>query len=172
VTICLNKYMKRLVAKVTYKYDVQANNLELHGMCSSDEVEGRVFLLKTSVRLWWFVASSTSFTDKGSESVSVSDNRWLLDGTRNVVVGEAELVCQRLNQVRRGTDGVVNNSVPSWSSHTLLGGHRNQIELVDVHVSDGRVNHSSWKWVLEAAWVSSKESGVDSLACVDVHESG
>ena len=118
------------------------------------------------------MTSATSFSDQGSKSVSVSDHRWLLDGTRNVVVSEAELVGERLNQVWRGLNGVVDHGVTSWSGHTLFGSNRNQVELVDVLVSDGLVYASSWKWVLEAAWVSSKESGVDSLACVDVHQGG
>lgn len=135
----------------------------------SDEVESRVLLLKASMGLWWVVATTTSFSDKGSKSVSISHDRWLLDGTAHIVVGEAKLVSEGFDQVRRRADGVIDNSVTSWSSHTLFGSHRNQIELVDVFVSDGRVNDGSWKWVLEAAWVSSEESCVHSLTGVDVH---
>ena len=139
---------------------------------TSDEVEGWVLLLEASMRLWWLVASSTSFSYQSSESVSISYNGRLLDGSTDIVVSEAEFVSERFDQVRRCLDCVIDNSVPSWCGHTLLGSHRNQIELVDVFVSDGRVNNGSWKWVLEAAWVSSKESSVDPLACVDVHELG
>ena len=161
------------MAKVTNKYDVQAKQFGIFSEGGlSDEVESWVFLFEASMRLWWVVATTTSFSDEGSKSVSVSDDRWLLDGTAHIVVGEAEFVCEGFDHVRRSANSVIDHGVTSWSRHALFGGHRNQVELVDVLVSDGRVYDSSWKWVLEAAWVSSKESGVDSLACVDVHESG
>ena len=148
------------------------NNLEISEGELSDEVESGILLLKARMGLWGLVASATSFSDKSSKSMRVSDGRGLLDGSTDVVVGEAELVGQGLNQVRRGADGVIDDGVPSWSRHALLGSHRDEIELVDVLVSDGRVNDCSWKWVLVAAWISSEEPGVDSLAGVDVHERG
>lgn len=42
----------------------------------------------------WLLVSSSTLTYKSSKSVSVSDARRLLDGTRDVVVGVAKFVSQ------------------------------------------------------------------------------
>jgi hypothetical protein len=47
------------------------HNLEYTGL--SDEVESGVLLFEASVRLWRLVSTSTSFSDKGSKSMSISD---------------------------------------------------------------------------------------------------
>lgn len=65
---------------------------------------------------------------------------------------------------------VVDDSVPSWSSHALTSSNRDKVEFVNVLVSDCAVNDCSWQWVLEASWSTSEDSGVYSLASVDVHQ--
>jgi len=74
--------------------------------------------------------------------------------------------------VRRCSDGVVDDSVAGWSRHALSSSHRDEIELVDVLVCDRSVHNGSRERVLEAANISSEESGVDSLAGVDVDQLG
>ena len=44
------------------------------GFGLSDEVESRILLLKARMGLWWVVATASSFSDKCSESVSISDD--------------------------------------------------------------------------------------------------
>ena len=138
----------------------------------SDEVEAGVLLFEAGMYHWWVVSATSSLSDKRSESVSVSDDGRFFDGSAHVVVGEAQLVGERFEQVRRGSDGVVDNGVPSWGGHALSSSHRNQVELVGVFISDSRVYNGSWQWVLEPANISSEESGVDSLAGVDIEELG
>ena len=136
----------------------------------SDEVEGRILLLEAGVDNWWLMTSGSSLTDKRSEPVSVSDDGRFLDGSADVVVGEAEFVSQRLDEVRRGLDVIVDDGVSCWRGHSLSSGDRDEIELVGVLVGDVRVDDSAWNWVLEASWLASEHSHVDSLAHVDVHE--
>lgn len=137
---------------------------------NSDEVESWVFLLETNVRLWWCLASTSSLTDHSGKSVSVSDDWWLLDGSWNVVVSEAKLVGQRFDQMRRVPYGVIDHGVPSWSTHSLLGSYWDKIKLIDVLVSDLSIDNRSRKRVRESANITAKESCVNSLLGVDVHE--
>ena len=138
----------------------------------SNEVETWVFLLEAGVHHWWCVTTPSSFSDKRGKSVSVSDNRRFFDGSAHIVVGKAQLVGERFEPVRRRSNGVVDNGIPSWSGHTLFSCHRNQVELVGVFIGDSRVYYGSWQWILEAANIASKEPCVDSLAGVDVQELG
>lgn len=85
----------------------------------SDEVEAGVFLLEAGVHGWWGMALASSLTDESSKPVSIPDDGRFLDGTTDIVVGEAELVGQRLEHVWRSTDCVVDHGVSSWSTHTL-----------------------------------------------------
>ena len=54
----------------------------------------------------------------------------------------------------------------------MLGSYRDQIELIDVFVSDLSINNRSRKRVLESANITSKESGINSFLCIDIHELG
>ena len=72
--------------------------------------------------------------------------------------------------MRRSPNGVVDNGVPSRSGHSLFSGNRNQVELVGILVSDGRVYNGSWEWVLESTRRSCKESGVHPLTGVHVKQ--
>lgn len=116
--------------------------------------------------------SSSSFTDKCCQSVGISDNRWFLDSTRDIVVSVAELVGEVFNFVRRSTNAVVHNSVTSGGSHALTSSHRHKIEFVDVLVCDLLVADSSWHWILESARLTTKQASVDSLGGIDVEELG
>ena len=139
---------------------------------ASDEVETGVLLLEARMGLWGVVASSTSFSDEGSKSVGVPDDRGFLDGTTHVVVSVAQLVGEGLDLVRGGGNAVVDHGVPGRSGHSLASGNRHKIELVDVLVNNRGVDHSSWHWVLEASWLTREDPGVDPLGGVDVHQLG
>lgn len=104
--------------------------------------------------------------------MSVPNTGGLLDGTTDVVVCEAQLVGELLDDVRRSLDIIVDDGVASGRRHSLFGGNGYEVELVSVLVGDGGIDHSTWHWVLEPSGVTSKESGVNSLACVDVHQLG
>ena len=72
----------------------------------------------------------------------------------------------------RGSDGVIDHSVPGGSTHSLLGGYRDEVELIDIFVSDLSIDNRSRKRVGESANITAKESCVHSFGCVDVHEFG
>jgi len=116
------------------------------------------------------VSTTSSLSHKCGESVSVSDDRGLFDSSTHIVVGEAQLVGERFEHVRRCPDGVVDNCVPSRRGHTLSGCNRNQVELVGILVGDGRVYNGSWQWVLESTDVACEESGVHPLTGVHVEQ--
>jgi len=127
-------------------------------------------LLEALVDNWRFFASASSLTNKCGESVSVPDDRWLLDGTTHVVVGPAQLVGELLDLVRRVFDVIVDDCVSGGSGHSLSGGDRNEIELVGVLLSDVSVDDSTWLRILETASATSEESRVHSLADVEIHQ--
>jgi len=102
--------------------------------------------------------------------VGISDDRWFFNGATDVVVGEAELVGERFDQVWGAADAIVNHSVTSRAGHTLFGSDGDEVELVGVLVGDCGVDHCSWERILVAAGLTCKEPSVDSLAAVDVHE--
>lgn len=136
----------------------------------SDEVEAGVLLLEAGVGLWWLMAAASSLSYQGGKSVGVADYGGFFDGSTDVVVGEAELVGERFEQVGRGADGVVDDGVASWAAHTLFRGDGDKVELVGVLIGDSSVDHGSRKRVLVASNVTCEEPGVDSLAGVDVDE--
>ena len=74
--------------------------------------------------------------------------------------------------MRRGSDGVVDDSVPGGSTHSLLGCYRDEVELIDILVSDLSIDNRSRKRVGESANITAKESCVHSFGRVDVHELG
>jgi len=102
--------------------------------------------------------------------MGVPDARGLLDGTRHVVVGVAQLVRQALNLIRTCTDGVIQHSEPRWGRHALASSNRHKVELVDILVSDDRVDDSSSHGILEVADCTIEDPGVHSLARIDVHQ--
>ena len=67
-------------------------------------------------------------------------------------------------------DVIIDNCIPSWSWHALSWSNRYQVEFIGILLSDLTINHCSWKWIRVATWLSSKQSSVDSLAAIDVHE--
>lgn len=102
--------------------------------------------------------------------MGVPDAGGLLDGPADVVVGVAEFVGEQLNLVGGLADGVVDHGVAGGSRKALLGGCGNEVELVDLLVSDGGVNHSPRLRVLELPYVSPKQTSVHPLAHINVHE--
>jgi len=139
---------------------------------SSDEVEARVFLLKASVDHWGSTSFTSSFTDEGCQSVGVADARGLLNSTRDVVVGVAELVSEELDLVWALLNLVIEDGELGRSSHALLGGDGNKVELVGVLINDGGVDDSTSCRVSETAYSTSEDSSVHALASVNVHELG
>jgi hypothetical protein len=97
-------------------------NLESHEV--SDEVELWLLVLEVLMHYRWLLVSSSTLTYKSSKSVSISDTRGLLDGTRDVVVSVAKFVGQQLNLVWGRPYGVIDDGEPSWSSHALTSSHR------------------------------------------------
>ena len=77
----------------------------------SNVVEGRFLLLKVNVGLRGFLALAASFSNECSQSVSIPDARGFFDGARDIVVGVAELIGQKLNLVWRLLDAVIQDSV-------------------------------------------------------------
>lgn len=136
----------------------------------SDVVEGGLLGLKVTMWLRRFLSFTTSLTDQGCKSVSVSDGGGFFDGARHVVVGVAEFVGQEFDLVRGVSDAVVKDGVPHWGCQALLSGSRHKEELVGASVSDGTIDHSARHRVLEGANISSEDTSVDSLGDVDVHE--
>lgn len=101
--------------------------------------------------------------------MGVADAGGLFDGSRNVVVGVAQLVGKVLNLVGRRSNRVVQYSKPSRGGHTLLGSHRDQVKLVHVLVSHTRINDGTGQRILKGADLTIKDSSVDTLAAIDVH---
>jgi len=118
------------------------------------------------------MSSSASLTNQSRQSVCVPYHRGFLDSTAHVVVCEAKFVSQVLDQVRRRTNSIVDDRVPSGSAHALLGCYRDQVELIDVFVSNLSVDNRSRKRVREPANITAKKSSVHTLTGVDVHELG
>jgi len=116
------------------------------------------------------VASATSFADQSCQSVCVPNHRGLLDGSTHVVVSVAQLVGQVLYLVRGPSYRVVDHRVSRGRSHALPSGDRDKIELVDVAVSDVLVDNRTGERILEASGRPGKDTGVDSLAGVDIHQ--
>jgi len=52
----------------------------------------------------------------------------------------------------------------------LLGSHRDQVKLVHVLVSHTRVDDSTGQRVLKCADLTIKDSSVDTLAAIDIHQ--
>lgn len=84
----------------------------------------------------------------------------------------AQLVGQTLDLVWRGSNGIIQDSKPCGGRHALFSSNRDQVELVDILVSDDRVNNGSGHGVLEASRITIEDSGVHSFARVDVHQLG
>jgi len=104
--------------------------------------------------------------------MSVANARWLLDGTRNIVVSVAQLVSQQLDLVRGLLQIVIDDFKLSRRAHSLLSGHRHEIELVSILVRDGGVNDGTSIGVLEVADRAIENTSVDALAADEVHELG
>lgn len=102
--------------------------------------------------------------------MGVADAGWLFDSPRNIVVSVAKLVGKVFNLVRRSTNRVVQYSKPSRGRHTLLGSHRNQVKLVHVLVCHTRVDDGASQRIFKGADITIKDSSVDTLAAVDVHQ--
>lgn len=136
----------------------------------SDEVEARVTILKVLVDHRRCLVLATALADQGSETMRIPDAGRLLDRARNVVVSVTQLVSQVLNFVRRLSDRVVENGESCRSRHTLLGGYTYEIELISIPVSHCLVDDSTCQWILKLADITSKDSGVYSLAAVHVHQ--
>jgi len=68
--------------------------------------------------------------------MGVTNAGWLFDGSRDIVVGVAQLVGKLLNLIWALRNAIEKNRKPCWSAHPLLSCHRYQIELVDVLVGD------------------------------------
>lgn len=134
----------------------------------SNEIESRILSLKIFMDNRELLVSSSSFTNEGSKSVSISDSWRFFDRSRNIVVGVTELIGEKLNHVRRFTNSVIDNSVPSRSRHSLLGSCCNQKELIDISVSNWLINDCSRHRILESSNVSSKKSSVNSFANIQV----
>ena len=64
----------------------------------------------------------SSFSDQVGQSVSILNWSRYLDRARNVVVGEAELVGQKLDQVGVFLDRVIHNHIMGGGDYTLSGG--------------------------------------------------
>ena len=91
------KFQKRLIIQL--KID--------HSAVTSDEIEAGISVLEFSVDDWWGFAWTTTFTNKSSKSVSISNARWFFYSSRYIVIGVAKFVSQRLNLVRRCSDRIV-----------------------------------------------------------------
>ena len=136
----------------------------------SDEVKLWLCILKVLVDYWGLLVSSSTLTNEGSKSVSISDAGWLLNRTRDIVVGVAKFVSQQLNLVWRTSNCVIDDSEPCRSSHALTSSHRHQVEFIGVSVCDCLVNDCTCLRVLEAVRVTSEDPRIDSLASIDVHK--
>jgi len=82
----------------------------------------------------------------------------------------AQLVGEVLNLVWTSSNRVVQYCKPSRSRHALFGSHRDQVKLVHVLVSHTRVNNGTGQWILESTDLTIKDSSVDTLAAVDIHQ--
>lgn len=138
----------------------------------SNEIQGGILLLKVFMWLGWFFVPSPSFSNQSSQSVSISDAWRFLDWTWDIVVGVAELVGEQFNLVRWAVDTIVDDSVSCGSRHSLLSSRRDEVELIDVSICNGRINHCARHRILKRSNISTKDSGVHSLADVDVEQLG
>lgn len=119
---------------------------------------------------WRLLVFSSTLTYECGKSVSVSYTRRLLNGTRDIVVSVAKFVSQQLNLVRGRSNCVIDDGEASRRSHSLTCSHRHQIELICVFVCHSRVNDGTGLRILEAAWITSKDSRIHSFASIDVHQ--
>lgn len=139
---------------------------------TSDVVEGGCLGLEVGVWCGRLLAFSASLTDESCETMCIPDGSGLLDRAGDVVVGVAEFVGEQLDLVRRFADAIMDDCVASRGGESLLGGGRDEVELVDIAVGDATVHDEAWLRVLEGSNVAREEAGVHSLAHVDVHELG
>jgi len=138
----------------------------------SNEVETFYVLAEVLVRDGHGVClgSLRSFADEVSQSVGVLNWRRYLDGARNVVVGEAQLVSQKLDEVGFFLDRIVNHDVMGGRNHSLSGGLADQEEVVGIGRHDVGVHNCAGQRVSESlSVVAFEESLVHSLIDKDDH---
>jgi hypothetical protein len=102
--------------------------------------------------------------------VSISDAWGFLDSAWDIVVGIAELVCEKFNLVRWLTNGIIDDSVSSRSRHSLFSSSWDKVVFIDVPISYRLVDDSARHGILERAKITAKDSGVYSLANIDIHD--
>ena len=139
-------------------------------MASSDEVEAGVVLFEVAVDYRGSLVLASALANKGGQAMGVTDAGGLFDGAGDVVVGVAELVGQVFNLVWRSSNRVVQYSKPGRSRHALLGSYRDQVKLVHVLISHTRINDGAGQRVFKSTDLSIKDSSVDTLAAVDIHQ--
>ena len=133
-----------------------------------------------------FSVLGTSFSYKSSKSVSILNRSGNANRPSNVEVGVAKLVSQVVDQLETikilGSSlltpwsaveyGVINDGISHRLYHTLSTLVTDEIEFLKIRRSYRRVHYNSRYGVLELIYKFSlsHESGVDSLADIDVHE--